>query len=225
MDILVLEDHAMLRNTLKLQLQAQGHRVTDAEATEDLFELEAHRWDLALLDVNLPGESGLSFAKRLRAHFPKIVIVMLTANDQLEDKIKGYRQGADIYLTKPVDPKELNAVLHAMQRRIEEEAVSDAESCHFDMTTRLLSNQAGHVVQLSVNEAKLLYTLLIAEEQKAENYQIRTVLDLIDSADMNSMQIICSRLRKKLIHISGQKNPLQSIRSYGYQLKVNILAS
>jgi DNA-binding response OmpR family regulator len=124
-----------------------------------------------------------------------------------------------------LDPKELNAVINAMQRRIEEEAVSDEDGAVYDMKTRTLSNTSGHYVQLSINEGKLLYALMISEDQKAENYQIRTLLELIDSEDMNSMQIICSRLRKKLLHITGQKNALQSIRGYGYQLNVPIKAT
>lgn len=87
-------------------------------AQEDLDDLAAHTFDLLILDLNLPGENGLSIAQRYKRANPGCYIIMLTARSRLEDKVAGYESGADIYLTKPVSSAELIAAIKSLARRL-----------------------------------------------------------------------------------------------------------
>ncbi len=119
MNILVIEDHDPLREVTIFALTEMGHKVRGIGSAEALnAELEISVPHILILDLNLPGEDGLSLAGRLRRMHPTIGIVMVTARNELTDKISGYESGADIYLTKPTSLEELAAAVNALSRRI-----------------------------------------------------------------------------------------------------------
>lgn len=119
MTILVIEDHDALREVTVSALQEMGHKVRGIASAEALnAELEITTPHILILDLNLPGEDGISLAGRLKRMIPELGIIMVTARKELADKVTGYENGADIYLTKPTSLKELAAAVNALSRRI-----------------------------------------------------------------------------------------------------------
>ena len=119
MNILVIEDHEALREVTLSALGEMGHKARGISSAEALpAELESCVPHILILDLNLPGEDGISLAGRLRRMRPEIGIIMVTARIELSDKISGYESGADIYLTKPTSLEELTAAVYALSRRI-----------------------------------------------------------------------------------------------------------
>lgn len=119
MNIIVIEDHEVLREVTIAALQDMGYAVQGIDSAEALpVLLEVFQANIMVLDLNLPGEDGISLAQRLRKSHPEIGIIMVTARIALNDKLAGYQSGADIYLTKPTSLEELGAAVQALSRRI-----------------------------------------------------------------------------------------------------------
>ena len=121
MRILLLEDEEAIRGFVRINLKRNGMEVTEAEDGETalaLAEAASPPFDVALLDVMLPTISGFEVCEQLRAHFPRMGIIMLTAKSQEEDKIRGLELGADDYVQKPFSPGELIARLNSLNRRM-----------------------------------------------------------------------------------------------------------
>ncbi|MEC9462983.1 MAG: response regulator, partial [Pseudomonadota bacterium] len=118
MRVLLVEDDEMLGDAVKTHVDRQGHAV-DWALTRDEAEasLEAAAYDLVLLDLRLPDGSGLDILKALRARRDEMPVIIMTAHDQVSDRIAGLNAGADDYLVKPVDLGELQARIHAVSRR------------------------------------------------------------------------------------------------------------
>ena len=124
--ILVVEDETAIRRFIKINLERQGFDVVDVESGEEGLDafLDFHP-DIALLDVMLPGISGLDVAKRIRELDNNVGIIMLTAKSQDVDKILGLESGADDYMTKPFNPTELILRIKSLARRVETKDVPD----------------------------------------------------------------------------------------------------
>jgi|GEM_PF-5700042 len=119
MNIIVVEDHDALREVTVSALSDMGHKVRGIGSAEGLSgELQLCIPHIMVLDLNLPGEDGISVANRIRASYPEIGIIMVTARKNYDDRITGYKSGADIYLTKPTSLEELGAAIDALSRRI-----------------------------------------------------------------------------------------------------------
>ena len=119
LNIVVVEDNHDLREAIVEVLTAQGHRVLGLSCAEELGDEGAQAViDLLVVDLNLPGEDGVSLTRRLRATQPGLYILMMTARDTVRDKVSGYEAGADMYLTKPVSIEELTAAVTSVDRRL-----------------------------------------------------------------------------------------------------------
>lgn len=119
MNIIVVEDHEALREVTVAALQDMSYTVQGIDSAEALPALlETFQANIMVLDLNLPGEDGISLAQRLRKAHPALGIIMVTARTDLSDKLAGYDSGADIYLTKPTSVEELGAAIQALSRRI-----------------------------------------------------------------------------------------------------------
>ena len=119
--ILVCEDEDVIRDFVVINLQRSGYTVVDVSSGEDalrVFEEQNGDFDIALLDIMLPGIDGFTVCKKLRAQSPELGIIMLTAKTQEMDKVGGLMMGADDYVTKPFSPSELVARVDALQRRV-----------------------------------------------------------------------------------------------------------
>lgn len=229
LNIVVVEDHDMLREATVTMLRAHGHRVQGVTCAEEVDELStaldrllSDAPDLYVIDLSLPGEDGLSLARRLRHVRAGVGIVMATARTQLEDRINGYDHGADIYLPKPVAPDELLAAVNALGHRIK--PPSDEDALELDMRRRQVTGPNG-AVALSAAEAQLLLALAQASLQTLERWQVAVHLGLdTDDAPRANVDVRLSQLRKKLRDAGAPESCLQAIRNVGYRLCVAITA-
>ena len=220
LNIIVVEDHDDLRASIVETLRAIGHQVIGVDCAEEVVEIaQTMHVDLMLIDLNLPGEDGISLARRIRQSQPGIGIVMLTARGKVSEKLQGYDNGADIYLTKPTTMEELSAAIQALSRRLRP-ATQATSALQLNLHKLTLAGQQSEV-SLSAQEASVLAALARAPGQRLENWQLIALLGKMDVSKAGlEMQI--ARLRKKLIQANVDDQPIKAIRQFGYQLSVEI---
>lgn len=222
MKIAIVEDDAILREELSQFLQAHQLKVYEANNSlglNDLLLMEV--LDIIILDLNLPGQSGLEIAQSVRKTHPKIGIVILTARTALADRIKSYEHGADIYLPKPTPSQELLAAIHGLSRRVVESTPSGW----------ILQLQSGQLIPpngeskipLLAAESLLLSTLSQAPNHCLESESICEILSeqlMSEAMTKRSLENIISRLRKKIQPmLSGAESRIiRSVWGTGYQL-------
>ena len=222
MNIVVVEDHADLREATVAALCSMGHDargIDCAEALDD--ELGAFRADLLVLDLNLPGEDGLSLARRIRAAEPGIGIIMVTGRTQVNDRMRGYGSGADIYLPKPASVEELGAAIQALARRIRPAAsAGDAISLN---PTKLQLQGPKQQVNVSDHESTLLLALSKAKDHRLENWQLMELSgSAVEDQSKAVLEVQIARLRKKLEQAGAPAPTIKAIRGTGYQLCVAV---
>ena len=217
--LLVVEDHLALLDVTVETLAACGHEVIGIDSAEAIDELPAHFVaDIAVLDVNLPGESGLSLARRLRRIQPGIGIIMVTALNALQQKLAGYEHGADLYLVKPTAPEELCAAVFALGRRLRPGSAFNPPAFTLDTATYLLHTPQG-VLVLRSTESTLLHALVLAPDHTLEVFQ--ALEQLGKSVDLNGkaqLEVLVSRLRSKLVAHGAPAVPIRALRGKGYRL-------
>lgn len=220
--IVVVEDNNDLRTLLSNALRKEGHRVTALSCAE---ELEDHAGsdhaDAFLLDINLPGEDGLSLAQRIRHAHPLVGIIMLSARSALDDKLLGYDCGADIYLTKPISLPELSAALRSFARR---RLATFKQINPEGLTLNKLELQGQQTsVKLTAQEAIVLTALARAPAGRLETWQIAELLEAeVDESFKSSLAVRMVRLRKKLTDAGAEGLVIESLRNIGYQLTTRI---
>ncbi|MFZ5521894.1 MAG: response regulator transcription factor [Pseudomonadota bacterium] len=222
LSILVVEDHDDLREATLAALRRQGHHATGVDCAEAVPEAMAwQRFDLAIVDLNLPGEDGLTLSRRLRAADPKLGIVMMTARSLPQDKRDGYESGADIYIAKPVSLEELSAAIAALGRRLQPEAAQDA--LRLDARGARLHGLLARDIALSPAEAALLAALAVAADHSLEHWQLIEALRRNTASDPKAaLEIAVVRLRKKLQQAGAAAPGIRAVRGWGYQLCVDV---
>lgn len=225
MNILVVEDYLPLQTSLIEVLRKFGHHAQGIESAE-AFDEEAqdHNVDLAIIDVNLPGEDGFSLARRLHAVQPSLGIIILTAKTDEIDKVTGYECGADIYLTKPVGFDELMAAVNALSRRLGKSAPTaggfnrEPEAIEIHMASASIKGSAGQA-ELTPTEFKLLLALARANSKSLELWQIYDVLGKDEQTlQKSALEAQLYRLRKKLSDCGAGNQALRALRLKGYRL-------
>ncbi len=222
LNILVIEDHDDLREATVAALAAMGYAVQGVASAESLDD-EAGRFaaDIVLLDLNLPGEDGLSVARRLRAAEPGIGIIMVTARNKPKDVMQGYSSGADIYIAKPTSPDELHAAIQALARRIRPHK-PPGTSISINTQTLQLIGPLG-TAHLSDHECQLLAALNRASSRRLETWQMLELLGRdVDENEKRALTVQIVRMRKKLADVGGMEPTIKSIRGSGYQLCVAV---
>lgn len=228
MNILVVEDNDSLRKATVAMLLRSGYAASGLVCAEDVDDIRLEPPpDLFIIDLNLPGEDGLSLAQRLRVAQPLVGIIMVTARSLLGDKLAGYGHGADIYLPKPVDPAELLAAIESLGRRLtaQRKKLDDnttPPSLRLDQASRTLHGPSGSVA-LSVSEVAVLAGLCRAQANRLETWQIMGLVGEDPSSYTKaSLEVRMVRLRKKLSQVGASERCLPSLRGFGYQLGVAI---
>ncbi|NBB14017.1 response regulator [Caulobacter sp. SLTY] len=220
--LLVVDDDDRIRDLLKQFLNRGGFRVTtaaNAEGAERL--LGTLDFDLVILDVMMPGEDGMSFARRLRATpgpTAKAPILMLTARGETADRIEGLSAGVDDYLAKPFEPQELMLRIEAILRRAGPRASGEAPlslgRCKFDPVRGELTRD-GAPVRLTEAEVDLLRTLAKAPHAPIDRYTLAR--DDADAAG-RAVDVQVTRLRRKIEDDPKTPRYLQTVRGVGYLL-------
>lgn len=221
MKILVIEDEVLLADSIKKLLTGKGFDVEAVYDGEDGAEYaELGVYDLLILDVMMPGLNGYEVARRVRAKRCATPILMLTAKSALEDRVEGLNAGADYYLTKPFDSRELLACINALLRRqgnqvnelVYGNTSLDLESC------LLVCGEKN--VRLSAREFDIMRFLLQAQDRVLSKEVILSRVWGYDSnAVENHVEVYVGFLRKKLTSI-GSNVRIEAIRRLGYHLEV-----
>jgi two-component system phosphate regulon response regulator OmpR len=227
--ILIVDDDLRLRELLKKFLTQQGFKVTCVEdgSEMDLIMMQ-HEFDLLVLDIMLPGEDGLCLCKRVHSELPNVGIIMLTAKGDDDDKIFGLELGADDYVAKPFNPKELVARIHAILRRKQAtpENASNKQVIFFgdfslDLDLRRLqqkdSNQTLIDIELTTAEFMLLKVMAENSHRPLSRDQLMTLSKGRDhSAFDRSIDMMISRLRKLIEENPSKPNYIQTVWGHGY---------
>ncbi|MDQ2082752.1 response regulator transcription factor [Xanthobacteraceae bacterium Astr-EGSB] len=228
--ILVVDDDLEIRKLLARYLQEQGFRVQLASKCADVRErIAAHQIDLIVLDVMLPDGSGLDLCRDLRATRCRIPIILLTALKEDVDRIIGLEIGADDYLGKPFNPRELVARIRAVLRRAQDDHSPQSETGRYlfegftaDPFARKVTDPQGGEIELTGAEFDLLVTFLDRPGRVLSRDQL---LDLTRGRDGDvldrSIDVLISRLRRKLS--DGHPIPLfKTVRNGGYQFAAKV---
>ncbi len=221
--ILVVDDDARLRALLSRYLAENGFRVTTAEsAAEARATLRSVAPDLMVLDVMMPGESGLTLTEQLRHAANGVPVLMLTARGAPEDRIAGFEAGADDYLPKPFEPLELVLRIRAMLRRAIPVAPPPAGPVRFGATAfhpdRGELRGADGPIRLTAGEAALLGALAGRPNEVLSREDIAAVLGM-DEASERAIDVQVTRLRRKIEPDPREPRFLLTVRGRGYVLK------
>ncbi len=218
MHILLIEDDAPLARALLDFLAGQGFVGQCAPSLAQARALLplAH-WDAVLLDWQLPDGEGIALLPLLRRQLPDSPVLMLTARDQITDRIRGLDAGADDYLVKPFDPQELLARLRAVERRISgtHSAVLRMPGLEIDLGRHQVLRD-GQPVELTAKEWALLRVLAQRPERIHTRESLQDALYGLDGdASSNTLEVFISNLRRKI----GRER-IQTLRGLGYRLQL-----
>lgn len=217
--VLVVDDDSRLRDLLKQYLSEQGLIVTTARDAKDAAaKMEWFVFDLIVLDVMMPGVTGVEFARKLPDDAPPILL--LTAMAETEDRIAGLEAGADDYLAKPFDPRELVLRIQSILRRTgagqRPKTVVTFGHFQFD-TERGKLTRHGETFPLTTGEMQLLKNLA---EQAGQAVPRGTLAQML-GANERSVDVQITRLRKKIENDSSRPHYIQTVRGAGYMLYVD----
>lgn len=225
LSIVVVEDYGILREELVHFLALNNFDVAGINCglgLDDWLASHPRPPDLTVLDLNLPGEGGLDIARRLRATYPGMGIVMLTGRKEPADRISGYESGADVYLTKPVSGEELLAVLASLQRRLRPPPTL---AWQLDLQRRSITSPGGASTELSTNECAVLAGMARARDRLADSAELLLLCSgEQDALNKGYLGVLLSRLRRKLAAVSAtpEAQLIRAVRNTGYQLLIPI---
>ncbi|MEE1892287.1 response regulator [Pseudomonas otitidis] len=218
MKLLVVEDEALLRHHLYTRLGEQGHVVDAvADAEEALYRAEEYHHDLAVVDLGLPGMSGLDLIRQLRSRDKTFPILILTARGNWQDKVEGLAAGADDYVVKPFQFEELEARLNALLRRSSGFVQSTIEAGPLVLDlNRKQALMNGESLGLTAFEYRILEYLMRHHQQVvAKERLMEQLYPDDDERDPNVIEVLVGRLRRKLEGNNGFR-PIDTVRGQGY---------
>lgn len=222
MRLLIVEDEVRLADTLRQLLYRQGYTADVChDGVSGLDNALTGIYDLVVLDVMLPGMNGFQVAQKLRAANVSTPVLMLTAKSSLDDRVHGLDCGADYYLTKPFEPKELLACIRALTRRQPELRQTDAlkyGDLRLEKTSFTLSC-GERSVRLSRKEFDMMEMLMLNQKLVITKEKLLLkVWGYESDAEDNNVEVYISFLRKKLDHLHSQVK-IRTIRMVGYCLE------
>jgi len=223
--LLIVDDEPDVREVLEEYFVSHGYAAKAAEnATAARALAAAHPIDVALLDIHMPGEDGLSLARHLRERYPKVAIIMLTSAGTVIDRIVGLEMGADDYVPKPFDPRELAARVKSVLRRTSAAGRADLGAarvrigrCVLDISAQRLTDENGAEVAMSSLEFDLLKALA---EHPNRALSRERILNLHQQKDWSpfdrSVDLRIMRLRKKIEPDPEHPRYIRTVRNEGY---------
>ena len=222
MRVLIVEDEVRLAATLQDLMELDGYAADVCHVGESgLVIALSGIYDVVILDVMLPKMDGFSVLRQLRASGSAVPVLMLTARSELSDRVSGLDQGADYYLTKPFEPKELMACVRALGRRQPELRNTDQIQCA-DLTlekSAFTLSCGERSVRLSRREFDMMELLMLNQKQVITKESLLLKIWGYESdAEDNNVEVYISFLRKKLDHLHSQVR-IKTIRMVGYCLE------
>jgi DNA-binding response OmpR family regulator len=222
MRLLLVEDDVMVASGIKLGLTDAGYAVDWVSNAERALEVSLQEsFDVAIIDIGLPGMNGLALTQRLRKDGHAMPVLILTARDALHDRVQGLDMGADDYMIKPFELPELLARLRALLRRSQAatSAVLSFGPLELNTATRLACiRPGGALIELGPREWTVMEYLLMNEPKPANKDKLLQALTGWDKEiTPNAVEVYISRLRGKL---EPHGIALRSIRGFGYRLEL-----
>ena len=227
--ILIVEDEESIARVLQLELEFEKYETGIAHTgTDGLILFREQQWDLVLLDLMLPGLNGLDVLRRIRSHDKDTPVLLLTAKNDVEDKVKGLDLGANDYITKPCEIEELLARIRTALRiagNDKKEAQADPDLLKFaDLSMHQLSREVlrgEQSVELTPREFDLLQHLLKHPNQVLTREQLLDAVWGFDYfGDTNVVDVYIRYVRKKIG--DGEMQLIQTVRGVGYVLKESV---
>ena len=217
--LLIVDDDRRIRSLLSRYLQGEGYRVTTAESAADArARLMGLDFDLLILDVMMPGENGFDLARAIRAG-SAVPILMLTARDEKESRIKGLEIGADDYLAKPFEPRELSLRVASILRRARPPSMPPAESVRFGPFVFHLARgelrRGEEAIRLTDREREMLRVLTASV---GETVPRQALAGNGDSVSERTVDVQVNRLRRKIEQDPANPLIVQTVRGVGYRL-------
>jgi two-component system, OmpR family, phosphate regulon response regulator OmpR len=217
--LLVVDDDRVIRNLLSRFLVAEGYRVTTAESAADArAKLEGLRFDLLILDVMMPGETGFELARDLRSS-SSVPIIMLTARDEAKSRIEGLTLGADDYVGKPFEPKELSLRIASILRRARPAAAPALETVRFgDFRFHIARGElkrGDEVIRLTDRERDMLRLLAATP---GETVPRQALAGNGGATGERAVDVQVNRLRRKIELDPANPLLVQTVRGIGYRL-------
>lgn len=220
MRVLIVEDDLDLLNLLEEGLSMYGYAVDKASDGEEAIDMAyIENYDIIILDINLPKKDGFEVLDEIRKFNQEVNIIMLTARSDIDDRVKGLDFGANDYMVKPFDLKELDARMRALLRRksITESTILEAGNMKFDTITRE-AFVGDEKINLTQKETGILEYLFLNKERFVSSEElIDHVWDSNADSFSNSVRVHMSSLRKKIKEISGE-NKIQNVIGKGYRI-------
>ncbi len=222
MNILLVEDEPQFAEQVNRSLVRAGHEVTrEADGPSALQAVIHSRFDLVLLDVNLPGIGGFEVLARIRAARLPVRVLMLTARSDIGDRVAGLKAGADDYLTKPFAMEELLARIEVLGRRdlsSDSNMVIQVGDVRMDTVKRKVS-RGEDKIELSPREFEVLQVFMKEPSRTFSRDEIcERIWEREHEYDTRTVEIFIMRLRKKLDR-AGQESVIRTIRNIGYRMK------
>lgn len=222
MRLLIVEDDARLRERLATHFRSTGWVVDEApDGTEAGYLAADYAFDLAIVDLGLPGVPGIELIARWRADGLAMPILILTARAEWQDKVEGLEAGADDYVTKPFYLEEVEARVNALLRRVEgrRSAVADFGDLRIDFSARrvYLGNDEVELTAFEYNT--LSYLAHRAGEVISRTELLEHLYDHDNDRDSNVIEVFVGRLRRKL-DADGQLLPIETVRGAGYRFRL-----
>jgi two-component system phosphate regulon response regulator OmpR len=217
--LLVVDDDRRIRDLLSRFLFAEGYRVTTADTAADArAKLEGLRFDLLILDVMMPGETGFDLARHLRAS-SSVPIIMLTARDEAQSRIQGLSLGADDYVGKPFEPKELSLRIASILRRARPAVAPPVESVRFgDFVFHIARGElkrGEEAIRLTDREREMLRLLAAAP---GETVSRQALGGSGGASGERAVDVQVNRLRRKIERDPANPLFVQTVRGIGYRL-------
>ena len=230
--ILIVDDDERLRRTVSRYLKKEGYVVREAGTGKEMRKrLAAEVVDLVILDLMLPDDDGLDLAREVRSE-SDVGIIMLTGKVDTIDKIVGLEVGADDYLTKPFDHRELLARVRTILRRVPKDKMrgpeSSISSVHFegwtlDLVTQELKSPTGDLVHLTGNQFQLLVSLVTQAEQPLSRREIAKLMGGRNWLPLNrSVDVLIGKLRKKIEIDPKEPKLIKTVRGVGYKFAARV---
>ena len=227
MRILIVDDEAELTNPLTRLLTREGYRVDAAfDGTTGSELMQKGNYDLFILDWMLPGKTGLEICQQLRQQGITTPVLFLTAKDTLDDRVQGLDAGADDYLVKPFELRELLARVRALLRRVGVEEYTTTnkrtvvEDLELDSQNQIAYRQ-GRVIELSEKESQLLQYLMENPGLLLTHAQIMQNLWEEDEQPSSNVIAALVRLLRRKIEVKGETQLIHSVYGKGYRFGVN----
>jgi len=222
MNILLVEDEKKIVDFVSGGFREQGFTVDhSADGNEGLAKANAHEYDVIVLDIMLPGRDGLSVLKALRKAGKTTPVLLLTARNELDDRVEGLNLGADDYLSKPFFVEELIARVHALQRRVsgERQNILAAGELRLDRISREVHSR-GQSVELTGREFNLIEYLMRSPGRVFTRTQILEHVWGYDfDPSTNVVDVCIQRIRKKIGLGQNGDSPIESVRGVGYRFR------